>query len=117
MDDKTVHRWRWFSWALGVALLAVVIWGALHFSEERAFIRLAEQAEPWWLAAAIVVQAATYLAQGWIWRRVADAAGYDLSRGAAFELSLAKLFADQALPSAGLGSSILFAPVGSSSLS
>lgn len=102
-------RGSWLAWLLGAALLASVVAGALHFSEERAFVRLAEQAEPWWLAVAVLLQAGTYLAQGEIWRRVAAASGNPLPRTAAFELSLAKLFADQALPSAGLSSSILIA--------
>jgi Mg2+-importing ATPase len=90
-------------------LLAAVVAAALHFSEERAFIRLAEQAKPWWLVAAVLLQAGTYVTQGGIWRRVGHAAGFQLSHGAAFELSLAKLFADQALPSAGVSSSVLVA--------
>ena len=102
---------RWLSWLLGAALLGAVVWAALHFSEERAFVRLAERAEPWWLVAAVVLQAGTYVAQGWIWRRVSQAADHRLSRRTAFELGLAKLFADQALPSAGLSSSILVAKV------
>jgi len=54
----------WLSLFVGVALLAAVIAAALRFSEERAFIRLAERAEPWWLMAALLLQAATYVAQG-----------------------------------------------------
>ncbi len=106
---KPHHRSGWISWLLGAALLAAVIVGALHFSEERAFVRLAERAEPWWLAVAVFLQVATYVAQGAIWRRVAVTCGYSLSRRSAFELSLAKLFADQALPSGGLSSSVLIA--------
>jgi P-type Mg2+ transporter len=87
-------------------LVAVVV-AVTHFSEEQAFIRLARQAEPWWLVVAVLLQAGTYAAQGGIWRRVARAAGYSLSLPSAFELGLAKLFADQALPSAGLSSSVL----------
>jgi Mg2+-importing ATPase len=108
-DRSPSHRGRWVSWFLGVALLAAVVVAGLHFSEERAFVRLVERAEPWWLAVALALQVATYVAQGGIWRRVAGAVGYPLSRLTAFELSLAKLFADQALPSAGLSSSILIA--------
>ena len=99
----------WLSWLLGAAVLAAVIAAALRLSEERAFVRLAQQAEPRWLAVAVLLQAATYAAQGEIWRLVGDATGCPLSRKTAFELSLAKLFADQALPSAGLSSSILIA--------
>lgn len=102
-------RPRAISWVLGAALLAAVVAGALHFSEERAFIRLIEHAEPLWLIVAVVLQAATYVAQGAIWRHVADACGFRLSRKTAFELSLAKLFADQAIPPAGLSSSVLIA--------
>ncbi|MCC7178825.1 MAG: flippase-like domain-containing protein [Acidobacteria bacterium] len=94
-------------WLLGAALLAAVVAAALHFSEERAFVRIAERAEPWWLAAALALQAGTYLAQGGVWRRVALQSGYTLARREAFELGLAKLFADQALPSGGLSSSLL----------
>jgi uncharacterized membrane protein YbhN (UPF0104 family) len=108
-DLNSSHRARWLSWGLGAAMLAAVVAAALHFSEEQAFVRLVERAEPWWLAVAGLLQAGTYLAQGGVWRRVGDATGSPLSRKAAFELSLAKLFADQALPSAGLSSSILIA--------
>jgi P-type Mg2+ transporter len=103
------HAARWLSWFLGAALLVAVVAAALHFSEQRAFVRLAEQADPWWLVVAVLLQAGTYLAQGAIWGRVGGAAGYHLSPTAGFELSLAKLFADQALPSAGLSSGILIA--------
>ncbi len=100
---------EWLSWILGAALLAVVVAAALHFSEERAFVRLTERAQPQWLGWALALQAATYVAQGWIWRRVSAAAGYHLAGRTAFELGLAKLFAYQTLPSAGLSSSILVA--------
>lgn len=82
---------------------------ALHGAEAHAFVRLAERARPWWLAGAFGLQAGTYVAQGWIWRVVGAAAGFGLSRTAALELAFAKLFADQALPSAGVSSSILIA--------
>ena len=103
------HHVAWGSWLLGAALLAAVIAGALHFAEGRAFVRLAQQAAPWWLAGALALQIATYVAQGGIWRLVGRATGCTVTRTAALELSLAKLFADQTLPSAGLSSSIVIA--------
>ena len=108
-DRKSPHGTGRLSWFLGAALLAAVVAAALHFSEERAFVRLAERAEPLWLVVALLLQAGTYVAQGAIWRRVGAAAGYQLTRKTAFGLGLAKLFADQALPSAGVSSSILIA--------
>jgi Mg2+-importing ATPase len=100
---------HWLSWLLGTAVLGTVVAAALHVSEERAFVRLVERAQPWWLGAAAALQAGTYVAQGWIWRLVGAAADCRLSRRAALELAFAKLFTDQALPSAGLSSSILIA--------
>jgi P-type Mg2+ transporter len=107
--DSPHHDTTRISWILGVALLIAVVAAGLHFSEQQAFVAIAERAQPWWLAVAVLLQAGTYFAQGGVWRRVADRCGYPLGRFTAFELSLAKLFADQALPSAGLSSSVLVA--------
>lgn len=100
---------RWISWSLGVALLAVVIIAARHFSEARDFARLTEQAEPWWLALAVLLQAGTYLAQGQVFCTVARAGGFTLPLATACRLSMAKLFVDQALPSAGLSGTVVLA--------
>jgi Mg2+-importing ATPase len=99
----------WLSWLLGTAVLGAVVAAALHFSEEQAFVQLAERAQPWWIGAATVMQVGTYVAQGAIWRLVGAAADYRLSWRGALELAFAKLFTDQALPSAGLSSSIVVA--------
>jgi uncharacterized membrane protein YbhN (UPF0104 family) len=109
---ETTHRAvRWFSWIFGFAMFVAVIIAALHFSEEREFLRIAERAQPWWLAVAVVLQAGTYLAQGETWRLVTRAAGSTLPLSVAFKLSLAKLFIDQALPSAGISGTVVVARV------
>lgn len=99
----------WLSWMLGGAILIAVVFAAVHVSEGRAFVGVAERAKPWWLLLAVCLQGATYLAQGEIFRRVRRAAAYRLPLKAAYELSLAKLFIDQALPSGGIGSTIMVA--------
>jgi len=114
MTGSTPHRRvalgaRWLPWLLGAALLAAVVWLSRSFTEERAFVRLLEQIEPWWLLLAVALQAGTYVAQGEIWRRVGAAAAQPLPLWTAFELGLVKLFADQALPSAGVSSAVLVA--------
>jgi Mg2+-importing ATPase len=86
-----------------------VIAAALHFSEAREFVRLAEKAEPWWLLVALALQAATYVAQGEVWRVVVRASQVPVARGVVYVLSLVKLFLDQAVPSAGISGSIGFA--------
>ena len=90
-------------------MLATVIITAIHFSEERELAHIAERAQPWWLAIAIVLQALTYLAQGETWRVVTRAAGVAVPLRVAFKLSLAKLFIDQALPSAGISGTVVVA--------
>lgn len=89
-------------WIIGAALLVTVVIVALHHAEAEEFVRLAEKAEPWWLLLALVFQAGTYLAHGEVIRRVVRAAKFPLRVSLACQISLAKLFVDQALPSAGL---------------
>jgi uncharacterized membrane protein YbhN (UPF0104 family) len=111
-EHGTFQRaYRWFSWILGLAMLVAVILAALHFSEERAVVRLTEKARPWWLAVAIVLQVGTYLAQGECWRIVTRAAKVSVPVWVAFKLSLAKLFIDQALPSGGISGTVVVARV------
>ena len=92
----------WLSWMLGAAILVAVVLAALHVAEGRELFDVAGRAKPWWLVLAVCLQGATYLAQGEVFRRVPRAAGCHLPLTAAYEFSLAKLFIDQALPSAGI---------------
>jgi Mg2+-importing ATPase len=88
-------------------VLGAVVAAALHFSEERDFVRIVRGAQPWWLAAAFVLQAVTYLAQGESWRVLTRAARVALPLSVAYRLSLAKLFVDQAIPSAGISGMVV----------
>jgi Mg2+-importing ATPase len=97
------------SWLVGAAALATVIVVGLHFSEQREFLRLADHAEPWWLALAAALQVATYYAEGEVWQVVLRRAGATVSRAATCKLSVAKLFIDQALPSGGISGTFVFA--------
>jgi Mg2+-importing ATPase len=108
-DEVLGGALQWFSWIFGFAVLAAVIIAALHFSEERELVRITENAQPWWLAIAILLQVGTYLAQGETWRVVTRAAKFSVPLSAAFKLSLAKLFIDQALPSAGISGTVVVA--------
>lgn len=96
-------------WALAVVLLAAVVAAALRFSETREFVRLAKDAEPAWLILAVAGQAGTYWAQGEVFRRVARAGGARLRPATVYELALAKLFVDQAVPSAGVSGTAMLA--------
>ncbi|HEY7699989.1 MAG TPA: HAD-IC family P-type ATPase, partial [Vicinamibacteria bacterium] len=109
MDSPRHHSGRWISWLLGAALLVAVVAAALHVSEEREFARLVEQANPWWLLLALLLQAATYLAQAEVFRGAPRAAGFPLPLAWLYQLAFGKLFLDQALPSAGISSTVLVA--------
>ncbi len=100
-------RGRWLTWLFGFAMLGAVVLGAAHFSEGRQFVALAAHAHPYWIAIAALFQALTYLGQGQIWRLVTRAGQVPVSIATAYRLSIARLFIDQALPSAGLSGTIV----------
>jgi Mg2+-importing ATPase len=105
----TENRSRWLAWLFGAALLAAVVSVALRFSEGREFVLLTESAEPSWLLVAFLLQAATYASQASVWRGASRTAGFPVPLGPVYALSLAKLFVDQALPSAGLSGTVVMA--------
>lgn len=107
--SSTGRGTRWLSWIVGAAMLAVVIAAVLHVSEGREVLALARHAQPWWVVLALGLQAATCVAQGEVFRLAPRAARSRIPLAAAYELSLAKLFADQAIPTAGLSSTVLVA--------
>ena len=109
MADRIGTKAAWLSGLIGVALLAAVVAVALHASDAEAFARVIEQAQPAWLAAALGLQMATYLAGAEIWRCVTRAAGMPLRVGLAYRLSVVELLVDQALPSSGLSGSVVVA--------
>jgi hypothetical protein len=69
---------------------------------------LVERAHPRWLAFAVLLQAATYLAEGAIWRSVVRAGHGAISVPRAYALSVVKLFMDQTVPTGGLSGTILY---------
>lgn len=112
VDRPVGRRSRWvrrLPWIFSLALLVAVVVGTVHFSEAEEFAHLTERAEPWWLILAVVFQLGTYVAQGQVFRCVAHAGRKTLGLGTACRVSLAKLFVDQAIPSAGLSGTVVLA--------
>lgn len=112
MTDETdaplrIPRAAWLGWAAGAVLLAALAAVVLRRGEAEAFAALARDAEPSWLAAGIVLQAATYACAAAVWNRALRALGSARPFAGLVPLGLAKLFADQALPSAGLSGTVL----------
>lgn len=107
------RRWlrapRWLPWLVGVATVITLIAVATEVSEGRQLVELVRESQPEWLLVALGLQAATYFAQGESWRIVARAARFRLRVHEAYELSLAKLFIDQAIPAGGLSGTLVVA--------
>ena len=79
----------------------------LRSAEEQEFVRLAHRARPLWLVVAGLLQAATYFFQAEVWQAVLRPAKATVGIGAMCKLTVARLFIDQALPSAGLSGTVL----------
>ena len=92
---------RWLPWLIGAAACAAVVLVVTHSAEEQHFLQLAKKIKPAWLGVALLLQAATYVVQGLTWRLTARKESA-LTMGKACQLSLAMLFVDQALPTAGV---------------
>lgn len=106
---KSHRRSRWIPWVFGALMVGAVVAVALHATEWHEFLALLQRSQPRWLLVAVLLQAATYLAQGEVWREVARAANARLTLARAFVLSLAKLFVDQIIPTGGLSGTAVFA--------
>jgi len=94
-------------WWIGIAVLAGVVGVVTHLSEGRELVRLAERAQPIWLLAALGLQALTYVCAAAVWQRGLTRVGAPRPLRTLVPLGIAKLFTDQALPSAGLSGSLL----------
>ena len=95
------------AWLSGVLLLAGLVFAVVHFAEEQALAKLMARAEPIWLLMAALCQALTYLCAATVWQRALVRHGVAGKPWNLVPLGLAKLFTDQALPSAGVSGTLL----------
>jgi len=98
---KPAHT-PWLVWLVGAAACGTLILVVTHLTEEEEFLLLLRQIDLYWLGLALLLQSGTYIMQGIVWRVVVSARRQVLSLRKSFELSLAMLFVDQALPSGGI---------------
>jgi len=107
-QEKKKGKLRQYSGLLvGVFLLATVIYISLHISEGERFLELVQHADPLWLIAGLLYQAATYVASGAIWWIVVRRFDVDISLSELSGLSLAKLSLEKIIPAGGFGGSLL----------
>lgn len=95
------------AWLSGALLLAALVFVVAHRAEEEALARLVAQARPAWLLTAVGLQALTYVCAAAVWQRALVREGVAATPWPLVALGLAKLFTDQALPSAGVSGSLL----------
>ncbi len=104
------HGTAWrigLSWLSGLLVLAAVVLVASRFTEIEQFAALAQKAEPIWLLVAAGLQAATYACAAAVWHGALQRAGIRRRFWSIVPLGLAKLFTDQALPTGGIGGTLL----------
>ena len=91
----------------GLLALAAVVLVASRFTEIERFVAIARAAQPAWLLAAVALQALTYLCAAGVWYVTLRRAGLAQRYWSIVPLGLAKLFADQVLPTGGIGGTLL----------
>ena len=106
--------WRWskgrgylLSWGLGILLLSGLVIAIFRVGEIEQFLDLMRQAQPEWLLPAICAQLLTYAAAAAVWRAALRASGHPCRFSTLLPLGVAKLFADQAIPSGGISGTML----------
>jgi uncharacterized protein (TIRG00374 family) len=103
---------KWYlrgAWFFGFFILAALILIVLKFGELKNFAVLVRKARPSWLFMAVLLQLLTYVSVASAWRATLAKAEHPVSLSRLVPLGLAKLFTDQAIPSAGMSGNIVVA--------
>lgn len=95
------------AWAMGLLCLLALVLMVVHASSLERSLALARAARPGWLLIALAAQIATYVCAALVWRQPLQDSGYALPMRVLIRLGVVKVFTDQALPSAGLGGSLM----------
>jgi glycosyltransferase 2 family protein len=98
---------NWRSWLLAVLLIAGVIVAVLHWGDVKKFADLVAHAKPLWLLAAAGAQLLTYTALARQWAVVLRAGNCRAPFGKLLGLTVAKHFADQMVPTAGMSGNVV----------
>lgn len=99
---------RWRSWLAGLLIGAALVGIVLRMGQLENYVALVRQARPAWLLGAVLLQLSTYVSLALGWREVlqtGDKRAFALKP--LLRIALSKLFADQALPTAGMTGNVL----------
>ena len=98
---------NWRSWLLAVLLVAGVVIAVLHWGDVKKFAGLVAHSRPLWLLAAVAAQLLTYVSLAAEWRIVLHAGECRAPFGKLLGLTVAKHFADQMVPTAGMSGNVV----------
>jgi len=96
------------SYLFGILVFSALVGMVARLGDLERFTDLVRRLALDWLALCALLQAGTYLCEGWAWKAALDRFGLRLPMGTLLPLSLAKLFSDQAMPSAGVSGNAFF---------
>lgn len=97
----------WRSWFLALLIVAGLLAAVAHWGEVQRFVALLRQSVPGWIGVAFLLQLTTYASVAAGWSAVLRRAKMRRPLPTLMRIALTKLFADQVLPSAGMGGNIL----------
>ena len=95
------------SWLTGILLLLALVLVVRHLGEGERLVALLREVRPGWLVVATALQLGTYVCAAAVWHRALAAAATRPRLRELVPLGLAKLFTDQAIPSAGVSGTVL----------
>lgn len=98
---------NWRAWLLAVLLIAGVVIALLHWGDVKRFADLVTHARPLWLLAAVAAQLLTYCALAVEWAIVLRAGKCRAPFRKLLGLTVAKHFADQMVPTAGMSGNVV----------
>ena len=106
-DEQSGFAANWRSWLLAALLIAGVVVAVLHWGDVKKFAALVTHARPLWLLAAAAAQVLTYVALAIEWTLVLRLAKCRSPFGKLLGLTVAKHFADQMVPTAGMSGNVV----------
>ncbi|QPQ54973.1 flippase-like domain-containing protein [Allosphingosinicella flava] len=106
-DETVRQRLPLAALFVGLLVFAALVAIVLNFGELRQFTAAVRRAEPLWLIVALGLQLSTYISVAGTWSAALKKAGHPLPLRSLVPLSISKLFADQAVPTAGMSGNVL----------
>ncbi|HKY86340.1 MAG TPA: lysylphosphatidylglycerol synthase transmembrane domain-containing protein [Pseudorhodoplanes sp.] len=107
MPGLSAGKSNWTRLLLILLIVAGLITATFHFGDLRNFTDLMRSAKPGWLIVAFALQLSTYVCVAFGWSLVLSAGGSPLPTARLIPLVVSKLFADQAVPAAGMSGNVL----------